>query len=89
MYNNVDTNHALKVLYWWLDKLEPDLPSNFPLNAVKYAMYYIMKNNIFKWVTVYLLQLIGTAMGTSAAVMWETLYFGYHEVHCLIPRYNK
>ena len=25
------------------------------------------------------------AMGTSAAVMWATIYFAYHEVHTLIP----
>ena len=28
-------------------------------------------------------------MGTSAAVMWATLYFGYHEVHTLIPKYSN
>ncbi len=75
MYNNIDTDHALKVLYWWLDKLKPDLPSDFSLDAMKYAIYYIMKNNIFEWGTVYLLQLIGAAMGTSAAVMWATIFF--------------
>ena len=32
---------------------------------------------------------IGNRNGTSAAVMWATLYFGYHEAHCLIPRYSR
>ena len=30
-------------------------------------------------------KLIGTAMGTSAAVMWAILYYTYHGVHRIIP----
>ena len=33
----------------------------------------------------YFLQLLGTAMGTSAVVMWVTIYLVYHEIHQLIP----
>ena len=28
-------------------------------------------------------------MGTSAAVMWATIYFGYHKQHTLIPKYGQ
>ena len=52
-------------------------------------MAIIMRNNIFEWGTLRFLQLLGTAMGTSAAVMWATLYFGYHEAKSLIPKYGK
>jgi len=89
MYNNIDTTHAIQVITWWLDELEPDLPPSFPLEAVKFAMEVIMRNNIFEWGDLHFLQLLGTAMGTSAAVMWATLYYGYHEVHTLIPRYRN
>ena len=45
-----------------------------------------MQNNIFEFGDCYLIQLLGTAMGTSAAVMWATLYYAYHEVHTIIPK---
>ena len=51
-------------------------------------MITIMTNNIFEWGDLYFLQLLGTAMGTSAAVMWATLYFAYHEEHTLIPKHG-
>ena len=91
MYNNIDTEHAITVIDWWLKELarKKELPNGFPLEAVLSAMRYIMRNNVFKWGDLFFLQLLGTAMGTSAAVMWATLYFAYHEVHTLIPRHGK
>ena len=90
MYNNIDTEHAIAVISWWLDDLHArgELPFAFPLEAVKSAMVTIMRNNVFEWGDLYFLQLLGTAMGTSSAVMWATLYFAYHEVHCLIPNHG-
>ena len=44
-----------------------------------------MRNNIFDWGDLHFLQLVCTAMGTSAAVTWATLYYAYHEVHTIIP----
>jgi hypothetical protein len=91
MYNNIDTDHAIQVIDWWLDDLNQQnkLPLTFPLDAVKAAYRIIMKNNIFEWGDLCFLQLLGTAMGTSAAVMWATLYNAYHEVHTLIPRHGQ
>ena len=91
MYNNIDTNHAIEVITWWLDELflKGKLPKGFPLEAVKVAMETIMRNNVFEWGDLFFLQKLGTAMGTSAAVMWATLYYAYHEVHCLIPKHGR
>ena len=91
MYNNIDTDHAITVITWWLNDLNntQQLPNGFPLEAVIDAMTVIMRNNIFEFGDCYFLQLIGTAMGTSAAVMWATLYYAYHEVHTLIPRHGQ
>ena len=78
MYNNIDTNHDCIAIGTWLDELARLIDKDFPIDAIKVTMHHIMRNNIFEWGTLYFLQLLGTAMGTSAAVMWATLYFGYH-----------
>ena len=90
MYNNIDTDHAILVINWWLNDLDSRglLPLDFPLDAIREAMELVMRNNIFEYGDLCFLQLLGTAMGTSAAVMWATLYFAYHEVHTIIPKYG-
>jgi hypothetical protein len=88
MYNFIDTNHAILVIGLWLDELADQL-DNFPIEAVKYAMNIIMRNNIFEWGDLHFLQRIGTAMGTSAAVMWATIYFAYHEEKVILPKYGS
>ena len=47
-----------------------------------------MKNNIFKFGSLNFLQLVGTAMGTSSACMWATLYYGWHENQKILPTYE-
>ncbi|KAL7544454.1 hypothetical protein ACHAWF_007836 [Thalassiosira exigua] len=86
MYTNIDTDHAINVISTWLDSLE--LPDGFPLDAVKEAMKLVMRNNVFEWGDCFFLQLLGTAMGTSAACMWATIYFAVHELDCLLPTYG-
>ena len=86
MYTNIDTDHAINVIGTWMDSL--DLPTGFPLRAVNDAMRLVMRNNIFEWGNTYFRQLLGTAMGTSAACMWATIYYGVHESTTLIPKYG-
>ena len=50
-------------------------------------MWVIMKTNVFQFGVLYFLQLLGTAMGTSAVVMWARLYFAYHKNHYLLQKY--
>ena len=52
-------------------------------------MGLVMRNNLFEWGDLYFLQLTGTAMGTSAACMWATIYFAINEMTTLIPGYNQ
>ena len=91
MYNNIDTEHAFRVINWWLNNLNHNkkLPPDFLLEAVTYAMKTIMRNNIFEWGDQFFLQRLGTAMGTSSAVMWATLYYAYHKVHTLLPKHGN
>merc|ERR1712155_147215 len=90
MYTNIDTPHALLVITLWLNGLNAkgQLPPDFPLAAVKDAMKMVMENNMFTWGDCYFLQLLGTAMGTSAACMWATIYYAIHEMGLLIPKYS-
>ena len=69
MYTYIDTKHAIKVISWWLNKLNAQLPNNFPLEAVKAAMKLIMKNNVFEFGVFHFLQLINAALETSIAVI--------------------
>ena len=48
-----------------------------------------MQNNIFGFGTLYFLQLIGSAMGTSSAVMFATIYFACHEVKCIQSKHGN
>ena len=91
MYTNIDTNHAICIICLWLDELSkhPDFPEDFPLEAVKEAIGYIMRNNHFVFGDLNFLQILGTAMGTSAACIWATIYYGYHEVKKLLPTFMK
>jgi len=57
MYNNIDTEHAIRAINLWLKDLDSksQLPNNFPLEAVIYAMETIMRNYVFKWGDMYFL----------------------------------
>ena len=48
-----------------------------------------MFNNIFSWGDSYFLKLLGTAMGTSAACIWATIYFAVHEMGHIIPKFGN
>ena len=82
MHNNIDTNHAISVITWLSEDMAKRclLPLGSPVKAVLSAMVIIVKNNLFDFGDLLFFQLLGTAMDTSAAVMWATLYFAYYKV---------
>ena len=91
MYTNIDTTHAIQVIGDWLEeiKVDPAFPKNWPFEAIKEAMGLIMRFNIFEFGNLKIHQLRGTAMGTSSACIWATIYFAIHENNCLLPKYGK
>ena len=46
MYDNIDTGRAIKVISWWLAELAPELPDDFPIDAINFAMQVIMTARI-------------------------------------------
>ena len=91
MYTKIDTGHALRVLRWFLEELkrEGKFLEDFDIDMIIEAATIVMRWNIVEFGDVFLKQLIGTAMGTPAAVTWATIYFYWHELHVLIPKYGR
>jgi hypothetical protein len=89
MYTNIDTDHAISVITDWLDEIETMLPLGFPTTPLKSALEFVMKNNIFEFGDTHFLQLTGTAMGTSSACMYATIYYAIHETKTLLPNFGR
>ena len=79
MYPSIDTDHGLKVMEDWLHFHVKELPKNFPSSLILKGLEMVMRNNIFTFGDTFWLQLKGTAIGTSVACMYATIYFSYHE----------
>ena len=92
MYTNIDLDHAMQVMCDWMKVI----PENFhdqefnrqSQQAILDGLNLIMRNNLMQFGDSYFLQLIGTAMGTSVAVIFANLYYGWHEKTCILPHYN-
>ena len=90
IYNNIDTDHAITGITWWIEDVDKRglLPLGLPVEAVLLAVKIIMKNNLFDFEDLFLLQLLTTAMGFSAAVLWAILYFAYHDMNTILPKFG-
>lgn len=89
MYTNIDTAHGLQTLRDWFTLHATDLPPRFPTELVLAATELIMTCNVFQFDDTYWLQLCGTAMGTSLACMYATIYYSYHEEVHLLRKFLK
>ncbi|KAL7553431.1 hypothetical protein ACHAWF_017429 [Thalassiosira exigua] len=79
---------VLSALSSWLDyKLQQLKP--YISTYIKKAAALVMRWNIFEFGDCYFKQLIGTAMGTAAAVLWAIIYYYWHEKHVLIAKWSK
>ena len=89
MYTNIDTPHGLETLANWLRLHEHELPTRFPTEMVLAATKLVMTNNVLQFDDTFWLQLTGTAMGTSLACIYATIYFSYHEETKIYPIYTR
>jgi hypothetical protein len=87
MYTNIDTKHGLQVLQQWFRLHAHELPLGFPVEMIMQTLHLVMTNNVFQFDDTYWLQLTGTAMGTSVACMYATIYYSYHEETRILPVY--
>lgn len=89
MYTNIDTTHGLQTLDNWLRLHAHELPKDYPTSMVLKATELVMFNNVFQFDDTYWLQLTGTAMGTSLACIYATIYYSYHEETRILPVYAQ
>ena len=85
MYANIPTDHALTVIKLWLDLHKNDLPKKFPVTKILLGLKIIMTQNVFMYGNSFYRQKNGTAMGTSCACAYATIYYSYHEETQLLP----
>jgi hypothetical protein len=84
MYSNINTYHALYIVARWLELHSNDIPSDFPTDKVLKGLFIIMKSNVFTFGNRFWLQRNGTAMGTSCACAYATIYYSFHEEMVLL-----
>ena len=91
MYTNIELNHAMQVMKYWLESLpdETKLHDFTPKvsQAILHGLNLVMRFNIMKFGDTFFLQKIGTAMGTSCAVIFANLYYAWHEKTVILPKY--
>ena len=79
IYPNIKLNHAMQVMEYWLKSL-PDTAKLHDITpevsqAILHGLNLVIRFNIMKLGDTFFLQKIGTAMGTSCAVIFADLYF--------------
>lgn len=88
MYTNIDTRHALTVYHQWFRDCSHELPTDFPTELFLNVLEIVMTRNVFSFDDTYWLQIAGTAMGTSTACMYATMYYAKHERTSILPTYG-
>ena len=88
MYTNIDTQHGIASVSAWLHRHTRDLPSDFNIQMVTEALAVVMQQNVFQFDDTFWIQTTGTAMGTSVACVYATIYYSQHEETLLLPKYQ-
>ena len=86
MYTNIDTHHAFNVIEHSLRTQQPDVckQESICIDALIASLQIIMTHNDFKFGDTFWVQLTETAMGTTPAPVYATLYFAIYEIHAVL-----
>jgi hypothetical protein len=79
----------MKVFRRWFTEFPKEIPTGFPVKLFLAVLEIIMTRNVFAFDDTHWLQIAGTAMGTSCACMFATLYYALHERVSLLPCYHS
>lgn len=63
--------------------------NNFPIDLILDALTIILDNNAFTFRDAFWQQLQGMVIGTPVACITATLFFAYHEIKYLLPKFSK
>jgi hypothetical protein len=88
MYTNIDNIHGINILGKWLTDYSDNVPKHFTSEFLLKVLNIIMSNNIFQFDNIFWLQICGTAMGTSCACSYTTLYWAYIERKHILPKWS-
>ena len=89
MYSNIDTVYGLQVVHNFFERFKDRLPFGCPTEFIKQSLEIIIKQNIFQFGDTFWLQVMGYAMGTSAAVNYSYLYVGLLELQILMVGFEE
>jgi hypothetical protein len=92
MYTNIDTEHGLETIEKWLDLHRTEIlakHTDFPFKMINDLLRIVMTNNVFQFDDCWYHQLNGTAMGTSVACIYATIYYSFHEETKLLTTYQS
>ena len=89
MYISINSNHGIEVTCKFFKKFNDQLLPGRPTKFILSIFEIIMKENIYQFRDTYYLQLMGWAMGTSAAVNYSYIYIGLLEMTGVINNYKQ
>ena len=91
MYSNIDPGEALPVLEDYMNKFgdELDQKCRNQIELLIALTKVIMENNVFQFGSTWWRQKIGTAMGTSCACIYATIFFAYFERTLFLTKYRN
>lgn len=89
MYNFIMWLHAEEVFRTWFSDYANEIPPGFNVEFFMSCLKMVMTNNVFSFGDTFWLQNSGTAMGTSCACLYATLYCALHERHTVLPRFGS